>query len=90
MKNKKFESVSASSVKIQPSAKVKVISPKSSPHKTMGMVLDRAEVLKIGRNLIMVASDTDTEGDVVMTVHRNAKRLSVFAYKGYVRKAALK
>ena len=63
--------------------KTKRIYPQDSPEKTVEFVLDAANALKLAKNLLVLACDTEANGDILVTGHKKHDQISVLRYLKY-------
>ena len=83
MSQQDYKLKSAATVGVGSRVKVKTISPRHSHLATCGFTLSREGAIQMARNLLVVATDPTTDGDIVITAHRSAMSLTINNYYHY-------
>ena len=74
---------SAASARVESSVSVKMISPTTA--RSVGMLMSKEEAIRLARNLLVLGTSEDIQGDVVFTGHPDQKRVTVLGYKVWQR-----
>lgn len=81
-----YKQKSAAKVKVSSIVRASAIYPKGSDrHKTVGMTFPRGEAINVARNILMLATDTKTTGDINLTGYRDTLVVGITSYKRYSR-----
>jgi hypothetical protein len=76
---------SAASIRVKSTVSVQTVSP--SDAKSVGILLSKRQALELARNLLVLASSDDIQGDIVVTGHPEKGLLTVLGYKTWRRAA---
>ena len=76
---------SAASIRVKSTVAVQMVSPAEA--KSVGILLSKKQALELARNLLVLASSDDIQGDIVVTGHPRKGLLTVLGYKSWRRGA---
>lgn len=76
----------AASIRVKSTVYVQTVSPAEA--KSVGILLSKKQALELARNLIVLATSGDIQGDIVVTGHPRKSLLTVLGYKTWRRGAA--
>lgn len=77
---------SAVSVRVKSTVKVRHISPVMVS--SVGILLSKKEALELARNLLVLASSDEIQGDIVITGHTKENYVTILGYKSWRRAAS--
>ncbi len=76
---------SAASIRVKSLVRVQKISPAKA--KSVGILLSKKEAIELARNLLVLASSDEIQGDIVITGHPGQGLMTVLGYKKWRRDA---
>jgi hypothetical protein len=76
---------SAASIRVKSIVRVRKISPATA--KSVGILISKKEAIELARNLLVLASSDEIQGDVVVTGHPGKGLVTILGYKNWRRGA---
>jgi hypothetical protein len=76
---------SAASIRVKSIVRVRMISPAKA--KSVGILISKKEAIELARNLLVLASSDDIQGDIVVTGHPQKGLVTILGYKNWRRDA---
>lgn len=76
---------SAASIRVKSIVRVRMISPAKA--KSVGILISKKEAIELARNLLVLASSDEIQGDIVITGHPEKGLMTLPGYKQWRRDA---
>ncbi len=76
---------SAASIRVKSIVRVQKISPAKA--KSVGILVSKKEAIELARNLLVLASSDEIQGDIVVTGHPEKGLVTILGYKNWRRDA---
>ena len=76
---------SAASIRVKSNVRVRKISPAKA--KSVGILISKKEAIELARNLLVLASSDEIQGDIVVTGHPEKGLVTILGYKNWRRDA---
>jgi len=76
---------SAASIRVKSNVRVLKISPAKA--KSVGILISKKEAIELARNLLVLASSDEIQGDIVVTGHPEKGLVTILGYKNWRRDA---
>jgi hypothetical protein len=76
---------SDASIRVKSIVRVRKISPATA--KSVGILISKKEAIELARNLLVLASSDDIQGDIVVTGHPGKGLVTILGYKNWRRDA---
>lgn len=74
---------SAASVRVKSIVRVRRISPSTA--KSVGILISKKEAIELARNLLVLASSDEIQGDIVVTGYPGKELVTILGYKNWRR-----